>query len=308
MILTSLRCFLNHLCQLTSLDTILRSYYYVIDVEDPLFETNMEFNSNGQIGFRNGLVNEPRPPKMNNNYRIQYIRDLNPTAHTSDIMTVNGHDPTLADKINHYVHHLTRPKVLSNIYCDLFNKPKEESEATILIMFDEENALVFGDIIAQYLSQTFGEDVFFIDPMLRPDVKGNRDGFYKGNIANANKYIKFCKDVKLRHDIENMISEYSYEDTFANLSSLFAGYSMRDLFDIYEHYFPDRPLPPGQYQQTEIIEMLIHNVTKGLEFHSDMGYEDINPNITQYETALSEFEAATKGYNSELINYNDLPF
>lgn len=295
MILTSLRCYLNCLVPMTDKDILLRSTYYMIDIDVATADRggDVVFSTDGAL---------ERVEKMNNNYRVFSCHQLNPIPHTSDIGCIDmPGGPTIKNKQKLYLDHLMNSNTRVKVFNDLFNTNKRTDYPIILIMYDEHTTVDFGHMIAMYLSNVFGEDIDFLDPTLRADVPGNRDGKYVGNKQQGYLTRKQCKHDKLMNDLRYMLDEHSRESTISNYTNLFAGYTVQDLIEIYNQLFPEKPLQFGYYTYEDMLNILLGTMMKEVDFKSSSTDEDYRERIGEYEQELSDWEQLQESFRTEML-------
>ena len=300
MILTSFRCYMNAIIPTTDKDVLLRSHYYVLDVVDDRYSNSVSYGMSGEV--------QVHSHKFNNNYRIEYVPEIfNPEAHTSDIQYINmPGGPCLANKQVSYMRHLMNTDTKYKVYNKLFSTNQISEYPKIMIMFDEENIINYGSMIATYMSSVFGVDIDFIDEALRPNVFGNKTGHYVGNVNQGRKTIRECKNGKIFKDMKLMIDENSRENTLSNMMSQLSGYSTEDLIYIYNIIFPDKPLCAGTYTRDDMFTILTGSMCDEIEFRGGYGYDDLSDNIGTYEQQLSEWEQMLDDdFRAELLEEAD---
>ena len=277
-------------------EILLSSHYYILDVVDDRYSNSVSYGSSGEI--------QVHKHKFNNNYRIEYVHEIfNPEPHTSDIQYINTPGgPCLANKQVSYMKHLMNSDTKYKVYNTMFSSNQITEYPKIMIMFDEENIINYGSMIATYMSNVFGVDIDFIDEALRPNVFGIKSGHYVGNVNQGRKTIRECKNGKLFKDIKLMIDENSKENTLSNLMSQLSGYTTEDLIYIYNVIFPDKPLCAGTYTRDDMFTILTESMCSEIDFRSGYGYDDINEHIGTYEQQLTDWERMLEDdYRYELL-------
>lgn len=302
MILTSLRCFLNVLCPMTDKQTLLNANYYILDLDNPLYD-GFNFDDKGNVER-----NDKPTARFAEHYNIKYGSSaLNPQPYTSSILTAIGKPYTgIEDNIKAFVDHLSNSDTMYEVYLNLFSNDNEPqgNGLLIMIMYDEENVIYFGNIIASYLSQVFGVDVNFLDSQMRSDVVGNRDGVYLGNKQFGEQTRKKMYEKGLKSQVLHCISEHSKEETVNNLISTLSMMDFQTLINAYELIFPDQPLPIGNYQLRDIIDIFIGKLTSGIPSNPQTwSYEEMMNNIGSFESALSAWD--DEHHDLEVNNYSD---
>ena len=299
----SLRCYLNCVVPTTDKQTLLNSKYFVLDIADGRYdEDDIRVDDSGRWTQSYG--------KQNNNYRVQYINAMNPGPHTSNIQYINiPGGPCIQNKRAGYLKHLMNIDTMTRIYNDMFNS-KDQMEfdyPMIMIMFDEHYIIDYGHIIALYISNTFGVDVEFLDPTVRKDVPGNRNGFYPGNKVNGTQTIERCTNHKMMKDVRIMLDDTSRETTITNVTSIISCYTVPQMIKLYNLIYPDKPLSEGYYTKQDMIDIILGSITRDMSFKSNVDDDYLNQ-VATYERELTDWEQLQEDFRYELMqeamNYN----
>lgn len=294
MLLMSLRCYINCVVPTTEKQILLNSRYFVLDIADGRYDSGDFYydTNNGALGRY----------KQNNNYRVTYLGVMNPAPHTSDVQYISTPGgPCIQNKRNGYLKHLMNIDTQTRIYNDIFNNKQNDSEyPTMLIMFDEHFIIDYGHLIARYISDTFGVDVEFLDPTLRPNVPGNRDGFYPGNKINGTRTIERCAKHKLLNDIRIMLDETSKEGTISNVTSILSCYSVPEMIKLYNTIYPDKPLSEGYYTAEDMMNIIIRSITRDMTFKANVDDEYLK-NVSKYEQELTDWEQLQEDFRYEMM-------
>lgn len=297
MLLMSLRCYINCMVPTTEKDVLLKSQYYILDVSK-----GSSYDTSDSISWTEyGDIVKNAPPQ-NNNYRITYVNVMNPAPHTGNeqyIRTPGG--PSLINKQAGYLKHLMNSDTMIKVYNELFNTNETIDYPVILLMFSEHYIIEYGHIIANYLSNVFGEDVTFLDPTLRPNVPGNRNGFYPGNKATGSKNRLMCRNKKLMKDMSLMLDSTSRESTETNIINQLACYTVPDMINLYNTIYPDKPLHAGYYTKQDMIDIIIGSITRDMHFSTSTD-EEYRNEVAEYEQQLTDWEQLQEDFRTEMLN------
>lgn len=299
MILTSLRCYINALVPTTDKVTLLKSPYFILDVDDGGGDHSNEVKYDT-------LTGKPKVVSavMNKHFNITYCPKLfDPIPHVSDIAYLNvPGGPSIFNKQKSYLTHLKSIGTMTSIYNRLYNSEVANNQyPKILIMFDDMSIIMYGQILAAYLSDTFGEDVIFIDESLRPEIfKGGRNGIYVGNVSRGKETVRKCKNQKMWTDLERMFDAHSKENTRNDVIAFLSGFDAQNIGAIYDYLFPDKPLPARAYTKEEIIQLTVNRICDNLNFRECSGIEHIMEGIGTYEQQLNAYETLEEMMREEL--------
>ena len=230
MIVTSKRCFLNKFIQRNTPETVLNANYYVADRtptgSGTMITPDIRRNEFGQLeNLGTNYLTNTMP--MGSIYHIRYNKVLNPEPHKAD-QVMGGVDPF---------------------------------SVQILMFEDDENLLRFGHIVCQYLSMMFGVNIIFIDPAFRPTCKGYPQ--YQGSPEGINN-IQKIRRYDMVFKFNQAVSQSEYHHSVSNIREHLLGYGWDDLMFLYNTLYPDAPLPPGNYSEDQLREILIYRASFGI--------------------------------------------
>lgn len=256
MIVCSKRAFLNILTQLFDANTLLNANYYIADQTTrngiAQLSDSIEINDEGEY-YINQNVEFTAP--MLNPYHIHYgDGTLSPITLMSQTMI----DQSNLSVDEMFKRQLMQNTSLSNVYKYLYGK-KPEGNGLRILMFVNDACVPYMYIVCEYISQLFGEDITFVDRQYRNDINGQFQ--YKGDRNRATQVINELRDYNLLKEITDLASnfQYGYSDT-NNLENYFNVFPVPRLFYIYEHLFPNEPLPVGNYTKERIVYIITHKL------------------------------------------------
>lgn len=264
MIVTSKRCFLNVLTQLWPAERLLNANYYIGDQKatNGYVHVNdaVDLDEFGQI-VRNSSVKETS--SFGGCYYIHYSTCLDPEPFRVDTSLIigTGLDTTISSE-ERFINNLNQPETFLNVYQFLFKYPLEGNGIQVLMINDDQNITRFGHIICQYLSTNFGADIIFIDPKFRKDCRGFEQ--YTGNRELGLKTIKDIRDYELLYNFDQSVNMSSYTGSLENIMAFLSGYDFNELMYLYNLLYPNDPIPPGNYTEAHIREILISRATTNL--------------------------------------------
>ena len=288
MIVTSYRCFMNVLTQLWNVDQLLNANYYIADCGSPSMNVSLtesvRYNDYGQVIeddpiSRTSSVVVPGVGR----YNIKYSNGgLNPERYRADcLMGVNDDYSSSYDK---FIKNLNNPETMMEVYNFLFKNPVKGNGVQILIYFDDQNLLNYGNIVCQYLAKNFGVDIIFIDPQYRPNCRGYAE--YRGDKVLGEKTMHDIRDYELLFNFSQSVSCADMYNNVSNLTVFLSEFGFNDLIYLYNLLFPDDPLPPGNYTEDHLRRIIIDRASVGIS-RSPL------PNLTalDWRTLLDRYEA-----------------
>lgn len=262
MIVTSKRCFLNKFIQKYPAEIVLNANYYIADKQatgsgtmiTPEIRRN-EFGQLENIGT-NYLTNSV---PIGSIYHIRYNKVLDPETYKADVAmgAVDG----FASSEERYINHLNKDSTILAVYKFLFADRLEGNGLQILIFEDDENLLRFGHITCQYLSKLFGVSIVFIDPSYRPTCNGYPK--YDGDPAGIDNIQKIRK-YDMVFNFNQAVSQSEYHHSVSNIREHLLCFGWEDLMFLYNTLYPDAPLPPGNYSEDQLREILIYRASFGI--------------------------------------------
>jgi hypothetical protein len=256
MIVTSKRVFLNILTQMMDAPTLINANYYLADQESAngamtMIDNSMRYDDSGQLIIEDSVKGTLNA--FEKKFNIYYGDGfLNPVSFMSRVLT----DVTGISVEEKFFEHLTQPDTLLHTYKFLYGYPAKGNGLRIMI-YRNEQSLELVSMICDYISQLFGEDVTFLDPMYRKEM-ANVKSQYPGNREKSKQTYQFLKKysiyVNLRDTVWNIENGLG---GFENLSSVLNAYDLEDLFMAYEIMYPTNPLPPGNYSKDHLMHIIM---------------------------------------------------
>lgn len=263
MIVTSRRCLFNILFQIFPLNKMLNANYYLLDVKS---QTQLDQYKNQSMApdisiddFGNYKVN-PSQTSLTQ-YHINAGRgELDPTQFMAHLITGDAWNPDDIQRI--FQEYLKKPETKVTVFDFLFAQKPRGNGMQVLVIYNEDIVTNYAHTICQYLSYEFGCDINFIDPLYRPDVKGNTT--YQGNfnyIGNKNRGLQLIcdlKDYKLRTEFDSFLLQIQGQmNAVDQMSARLNVYDVPKLIYLYNLLFPNKPLPPNYYEHEQLKQMII---------------------------------------------------
>jgi hypothetical protein len=270
MIVTSKRCFLNILTQLWPAERLLNANYYVGDQRTSSNYTQ-NVNINSQVSFdqfgqlvRNSTDHE-LPQVFAGRYNIKTSDCLNPEPFRVESEYVMGASSqsgmTCEERFKK--NNLDNPDTFLNVYKFLFREPLAGNGIQILMFNDYENMLRFGGIICEYLSVNFGVDIVFLDRLYNDKCSGMPN--YVGNKELGIKTIRDIRDYEMVSEFAMSVTQSTYTGSVANITMLLSTFEFNELMRLYHLLYPNDPIPPGNYTEEHIREILISRATANMK-------------------------------------------
>lgn len=263
MIFTSKRCFLNKFIQRNNPETILNANYYILDRKagnsTAMINEDIRRNEFGQLENVNGSFLTGTTMPMGSIYHIRYNTIIDPEPLSAD--AVMGENDGFTCGEERYIHYLNKDSTIRGAYKFLFADRLEGNGLQIAILEDDDNALRFGHIICQYLSMVFGVDIIFLDPAFRPTCRGmiQYNGI-KENISTAEKIRKH----QMVFEFNQAVTQSEQFHSLSNIREHLLGMSLGDLMYLYMLLFPNDQLPPGNYSDDQMRELLMYRAGAGI--------------------------------------------
>ena len=283
MIVTSKRCFLNKFIQRNSAEVVLNANYYIADKKTATRKTNMNPNINrneyGEIEVDTDTFTISQGDRMGSMYHIRYNSVLDPEPYKAEyIMGNTGGQGSYKSAEEHLMEHFRNEDTMVRTYNFLFGHQLEGNGLQILIFEDNENMLRFGHIICQYLSMTFGVDITYLDAACH---RKNCNGYptYQGNKEYGAQVCAKLMDYDLVFKFNQAVSQSEYHHNTSNIREFLATKSITDLMYLYNLLYPDAPLPPGNYSEDQIREILVYRASL-----------DINTDLTSFSNVLIQHD------------------
>ena len=280
MVLCSKRVFLNVLSQLMQLPDLLNANYYILDAKPsvamavPWDDRGFpKLNENGELCYDSSASSslDFNPGSVMSKYFIKYEDVLNPAPFMAILQAGIHNDYSTPEE--RYKNMLMQTDTQLAVYQFLFQSKLQGNGLQILIMVDDQSMEDFGDIIASYLSQVFGADITFLDPMYRHRTKGQLQ--YQGNKAYAEKHIRDLRDVSMLANFQTAVSSARFGNATNNLMQFLNPMEFEQLIYLYNKIFPDAPLKPGKYTSDHIKRIIIGRVLQSLGISSHETEMDI---------------------------------
>ena len=258
MILCSLRVYLNVLTQIWTRDQLLNANYYILDDTKP--GANLSYDE----------YNRPStapPQQAYTRFNITRLKGdlLNPLpvlcSVMQDITNSNSNKEIIIKELN-------KNETKSEIYHKMFEKELKGNKMQIAIYRHDETIYTFGDLYCEYLSQTFGCDIIFLDALCRRNI--NAKPYYQGNKANGAALVNMIQDFDL---IEGFKTNYTMSGFRVGLTSNLSTWLRHKPGDVLIHLYdllcPNDPLPPGDYTEDMLRDIIIGKSTEGVPDFGD---------------------------------------
>jgi hypothetical protein len=257
--IVSKRVFLNVICPLSKKEDLLNANYYIADCAAPdrpgdYIGGDYMIDENGQVCEMSSPSSSPIAIIQTSGYNINYgSSELNPSIYATTFLHGNTDIESMR---RDYYKHLMSYNVMTDIQNRIYLTERKGNGLLFLIYYDDENIIIYGDLIAQYLAKNFGEDVTFVDPKYRECVKGQY--LYKGDILNARYIFTQLKDAQLLFGFtQATTNSFSPDESIANMNNFLLSYNMDELIRLYQLVWPDDPLPPNRYTISDMKEIII---------------------------------------------------
>lgn len=260
MIVTSKRCFLNKFIQRNRPEVVLNANYYIGDKQPSgggtMITPEIRRNEFGQLENLGQNYTDTTVP-MGSIYHIKYNKVLNPQSYVAEqLMAING-NITAEDRL---INHFQKQSTILRTYKFLFADKLEGNGLQILIFEDHKNMWRFGHLICQFLSTMFGADIVFIDAACTPKCNGYPE--YKGSQQGLSNIVKI-RQYDMIFNFEQAITQSQHAGSLSNINTHLAQYDINDLMYLYNLMYPNAPLPPGNYSEDQLREILIYRATAG---------------------------------------------
>ena len=267
MIVTSKRCFLNILTQLWPAERLLNANYYIGDQKThgshSMINDQLSFNEFGQL-VKNNSIQEV-PDIFAGRYNISTSNCLDPEPYRIDFTLAMGNSEDLGTSSEErFIDScLNNPTTFMNVYKFLFRYQLAGNGIQILIFNSDENVCQFGHIICQYLSTNFGVDIVFLDPKFRKKCRGLEQ--YAGNKELGAKTIRDVRDYEMVYEFSMAVTNSTCSGSVNNITMLLSTWDFPALMHLYGLLYPNDPIPPGNYTEDHIREILISRATANMK-------------------------------------------
>lgn len=296
MILCSKICFLNVLTQMLNVKQLVEATYYIPDSTSlemkrgsSMSLTNqVKFNEYGQLVKQIGAVNTNKTLSSVEIY--SYCPSLDPLAFTTSLL--DGVETKHMTPAERYVSSLKKDSTLQAIYEWIIKQPPMNGNGERIIVYEHYESLWdFGHIIAEYLSTYFGFDIIYLDRIYNQYIRGEKK--YYGNADNAQKTIQVCQDRELVSGVtRSMSGSYGGDETLNNLSVFLGCLKWNKLKRLYELMFPHEPLPPANYTESRLREILRGKLSEcaGNILNNISPYSSLGVVPSEYEDAINDMD------------------
>ena len=279
MIVTSKRCFLNKFIQRNTPETVLNANYYVCDRVDNrsgnsgIQTPNLVRNEYGEIEDTGSFTVETAD-QIGSIYHIRTDSILDPQSYTSHVLDGKNEYKSGEER---YINFLNNPDTMVRVFYFLFGHQLEGNGLQIAIFEDDENLLRFGHIACQYLSQVFGVDIIFLDPVWRPKCNGVPK--YPGNKEYGAYVCNQLMDYSMKVKFGDAVAQSMSTHSLSNIREHLATFDIYKLMHLYNLLYPDAPLPEGNYSEDQLREILVYRASAG-----------INTDITAFSNLLIQHD------------------
>ena len=254
--LVSKRVFLNVVCPLSKKEDLLNANYYIADCASP--DRTSDYIGQDMLYDDNGTLYQCNNSEMGSGmihaskYNVKYgSSTLNPTPYITTFISSTGNMDEIRSKYYAYL-----MEYMCNVQDQIYINDRKGNGMLFVIYYQEDNIINFGDLIAHYLAENFGEDVTFIDPTYRNYVKGQ--SLYKGNIVNARYIYKNLSDARMLFGfMQASTNSFGIDEGVHNMNNFLLAFNMDQLIRLYQLLWPDDKLPPNRYTISDMKEIII---------------------------------------------------
>ena len=295
MIVCSKRVFLNVVTQMFPADVLLTADYYLPDSGSgtkTFVNNSTGINEHGQV-YRSSQTVSNTDEAMGP-YLIKKNDVLDITPYLVKVI-VGTSDGDFVDPTEQYIEHLNQPDVLWAVYNFLFRKQLSGNGLQIMIFDDHKTLWKYGNIICQYLSINFGCDITYVDKAVVDICDGQEK--YIGNKQRATEMIKFASDYDTLTNFNQSVSMSQAYGTDSNIMNYLRGLECDELCYLHDLLFPDAKLPPGNYTDEHVRQIICGRVMDSVGFKSGLGEAAKNQvfsnlMIHDWQSVLDEFNTA----------------
>ena len=291
MIVCSKRVYLNVITQLYPAELLLNANYYIPDSNSgtkTFVNNSVGTNDFGQVVRHNKTqdVDEAMGPY---HIRKNDVLDINPYIIR---VVVGASEDEYVDPVESYTKHINQPDTMWTVYNFLFRDQLDGNGMQFMVFEDHKTLWKYGNLICQYLAGIFGVDITFVDKACVDICEGQVQ--YVGNKQNALGNIKFISDYDAIMNFSQAVSQSGRFGTDANIRGHLQGMEFNELMYLYNLLYPEAPLPPGNYTEEHIRQILIGRAMDSVK-GQDYG---LNPNdkealsnlmIHNWNSVLEEF-------------------
>ena len=122
----------------------------------------------------------------------------------------------------------------------------------------DDNITMFGDLICRHLVDNFGEEITFLDPKYRPNVRGCVH-YVCNDMEHVKRVTRDLRDSILVTDFLQAVGQSpDVESSVNNMTNYLVGISnTADMIHLYELLWPEEPLPHGKYKLEDVRDIII---------------------------------------------------
>ena len=296
MIVCSKRVYLNVITQLYPAELLLNANYYIPDANSgtkTFVNNSVGTNEYGQVVRHHQTQQDVDEAMGPYHIRKNDVLDINPFIIK---VVVGAGDSEYVDPLESYLRHLNQPDTVWSVYNFLFRDQLDGNGMQFMVFEDHKTLWKYGHIICQYLSCNFGVDITYVDKACVDICQGQTQ--YQGNKAFAMKTIKDAADYDAIMNFNQAVSQSSRFGTDANIRAHLQSMEFNELMYLYNLIYPEAPLPPGNYTEEHIREILIGRAMDSVRFDNN----GLNPNdnealtnimIHNWQSVLEEFGTDT---------------
>lgn len=257
MIVTSMRCYLNILTQLMTKEELLNAQYYIADrtASTGGYTSHHYWNPDTEQ-YEDTENDDAEKPSI---YLVGYASsacNCNMASMLSGFKQLDidkiarSSDPR--DRIHAYIH---REQFVLSLYNEFIRNIR--TDKLMIVVFTDEDTVRYGvNLFCEMVSQDFGQDITFIDPMYRPYVQGRST--YVGDKLRGEQLIKQLQDKTQITAFMAAMSHNNYESGTNNLQAFFKNFKEpMELIHLHDILWPDDKLQPGMYTCADIKEIII---------------------------------------------------
>jgi hypothetical protein len=293
MIFCSRRVFLNVVTQLYDLETLVNANYFLVDQIKPTGFANIvdepHIGSDGEVTYSPSLDFSSFQQQAMHRFFINYSKVLDVMPYFGAITASFRND--FSSPVERVISHLNNPECQISIYQELFQKKLQGNGVQIVIMQSDTGVQECGHIICQFLSEEFGADVTFVDPMYRPKTKGQLQ--YAGNKTRGQQHVQELRDMIFRMAIQTALDSAQFGNGIANLEAFFDNddLTIQDMFHAYQLLFPNDQLPPGNYSIPHMKQMIIGRLLDATGKRAEnKKISDLGINFYAFDQMIGEYD------------------
>lgn len=305
MIVCSKRVFLNVVTQMFKADVLLNADYYLPDSNSStktFVNNSTGINEYGQV-YRSSTVDYADEAMGPYHIKKNDVLDIGPYIIKVIVGTSDG---DFVDPTEEYIKHLNKPDVLWSTYNFLFRNQLTGNGLQIMIFEDHKTLWKYGNIICQYLSINFGCNIIYVDKAVVDICDGHEK--YVGDKRRGEQMIKYAADYDTLSNFHQAVSMSQAFNTDHNIMTFLQGLEFDELCYLHDLLFPEAKLPPGNYTEDHVRQIICGRVMDSVGYKSGIGDAAKNQifsnlMVHDWQSVLSEFDNAETA--EELFGYEE---